>query len=187
VVAINAPLYLAVCTCAPLLIRVFGHHYASGTTTMVVVSAAGLVGVACGLVDYVLITAGRATWNLGNSALALVLNVVIDVVFIPHIGIIAAAIGWALAIAVNNVLPLWQIRSSLGFSPVSAIWARVLVAAGIGFGLLPGLTVWLSHRSILATVVALAIGSIAYLGALWLWRDALGLNAAAFRRSADAA
>jgi O-antigen/teichoic acid export membrane protein len=182
IVGINAPLYLAVCTCAPLLIRVFGHHYASGTTTMVVVSASGVVGAACGLVDYVLITAGRTTWNLGNSALALVLNIGIDVILVPHIGIIGAAIGWAAAIVANNLLPVWQIHRSLGFSPVSAVWLRLLIAAGVGFGLIPGLTVWLSHRSIVATVFALVVGSAGYLAALWLWRADLGLDPAALRR-----
>lgn len=187
VVAVNAPLYLAVCTSAPLLIRLFGHHYGSGTSSMIVVTASGLVGAVSGLVDYVLITVGRTTWNLGNSAVALILNIGVDVALVPHLGVIGAAIGWAVAIVANNLLPLWQVRRSFGFTPVSGIWARLVVTVAIAFGVLPGITLAASGRSIVAMVVVLAAAFAVYLALLWRWRAALGFDLAHFRRAGSPA
>jgi O-antigen/teichoic acid export membrane protein len=183
VLGVNAPLYLAVCSTAPLLIKLFGHSYGSGTATMVVVSAAGLAGAACGLVDYVLITVGRTTWNLANSAVALVLNVAIDVALVPHVGIIGAAVGWAASIVAGNALPLWQVHRSFGFSPVSTLWAKLLVAAVLGFGAAPALTLWLSHRSWPAVAGVVVAAGASYAGFLWRSREEFGLSFATLRRA----
>ena len=43
---------------------------------MVILSLSMLVATGCGMVDMVLIMAGRTSWNLGNALLALAVNLV---------------------------------------------------------------------------------------------------------------
>jgi O-antigen/teichoic acid export membrane protein len=176
IVGLNAPLYLSVCVTAPLLVRLLGPRYHSAVASMIVVTATSLVGSSCGLVDFVLITMGRTSWNLWNSVAALAVNLAVDLIFIPHLGIIAAAIGWAVAILINNLVPLAQVNHAFGFTPVSAQWLRMLVVTGALFGVAPGVALIVAGPSLPVMVVVLAIAFAAYLCVLWQWRDELALS-----------
>ena len=72
------PMYFALALFAPVLLRVFGHHYAGGATALAVLAVAMLVATGIGPVDVVLLMGGRSTWNLFNVVVALILNVVIS-------------------------------------------------------------------------------------------------------------
>ncbi len=176
IVGLNAPLYLTVCVTAPLLVRLLGHNYHSGLGAMEVVTAASLVGSSCGLVDFVLITAGRTSWNLWNTTLALGINLAVDLTLIARFGIIAAAWGWAAAILINNLLPLVQVHRTLGFSPISGTWWRMVILSGLAFGLIPGLALAIAGATLPAMLTALAVALVCYLAVIWRWREHLALS-----------
>jgi O-antigen/teichoic acid export membrane protein len=176
VVALAWPVYLVVAIAAPLILTVVGHGYRSGASTMVVLAAAWLVASACGLVDFVLITVGKTTWNLGNTVLALVVNVGVDVALIPHIGILGAAVGWAVAVVTANLVPLAQVYRHLGFQPVSAAGVTVALLALGCFGLLPGVVALVLGPRSPIVAVAVAVGGCFYLVQLWRRRRELHLE-----------
>jgi O-antigen/teichoic acid export membrane protein len=192
VVLLTWPLYLLVWVFAPAYLTAFGAGYAAGDAEGVVgvLCAAMLVATGCGMVDMVLTMGGRTTWNLANVAVALVVNVGLDLVLIPAWGVYGAAVGWAVAIAVNNLVPLAQIALVLRLHPfgrgtllagalavgcfgVPGVLARVLSgvdgatarAGGIPVGMLAALG------------VTVLVGGSAYLGGCWLLRGRLGLDA----------
>ena len=107
------PLLLLAAVFAPAYLALFGPGYESGVSTVVTLSLAMLVATGCGLVDTVLLMAGRATWNLATTALALAVNVGVDLLLIPRYGVIGAAFGWAAAILVANLVPLAVLHGSL--------------------------------------------------------------------------
>lgn len=184
VVALTWPLYLTVIALAPLLLRIFGSHYGHGVGSAVTVTAAMLVAAACGLVDIALITVGKSTWNLANVAIGLAVNVAIDLILLPHIGIEGAAIGWAVAIVLCNVVPLAQIYHRNGLHPLSATWLRTMIVATACFLVLPeiGRAVHSGHS--IGPLVGLAVGSLAYLAVMWTQRATLGLDRLIQRRPA---
>jgi O-antigen/teichoic acid export membrane protein len=202
VVLLTWPLYLLVWVFAPAYLTAFGTGYTAGNASGVVgvLCAAMLVATGCGMVDMVLTMGGRTTWNLANVALALVVNVGLDLVLIPRLGVYGAALGWAVAIAVNNLVPLAQIALALRLHPfgrgtvvagalavgcfgVPAVAARLLSgvdgatarAGGVPVGMLAALG------------VTVAVGGSAYLLACWWLRDLLGLTSlVTLRRSGRA-
>ena len=176
IIGLNAPLYLTVCMTAPLLVKLLGARYHSGISSMIIVTAASLVGSSCGLVDFVLLTMGRTSWNLANTIFALAVNLAIDLIFIPHIGIVAAAIGWAAAILLNNFIPLFQIHHSFQFSPVSPLWFRMIAVTGVAFGVLPGIVLLVAGPSLPAMVAVIGLASVGYLMVIWRWRERLALS-----------
>jgi O-antigen/teichoic acid export membrane protein len=176
IAGLTAPLYVAVCVTSPWLIRLLGHQYQSGMTTMIIVTGAMLVGNACGLVDLVLVTMGRTSWNLANAAVALTLNISIDLVLIPRIGIPGAAIGWAVAIVCNNIVPVLQVHRAYGFSPLSRRWFKLLAAVAILFGVIPGLALLLSHEDSVVVGGALILAAGSYAALIWRWREDLGVS-----------
>jgi O-antigen/teichoic acid export membrane protein len=134
------------------------------------------VGNACGLVDVVLITLGRTSLNLLNVAMALVLNVVIDLLLIPQIGIIGAAIGWAIAIVVANVVPVIQVHRSNGFTPFSRPWLHALITVSLLFGVLPGVVLLVFGSKSVLVLPALVVATVVYLAIVWRRREVLNLG-----------
>ena len=185
VVALTWPLALAVLVAAPLILKAFGRGYHSGASTMIVMAAAVLFSSACGLVDIVLITVGRTSWNLWNTALAFVVNVGIDVPLIPRIGIVGAAIGWAAAIFVRNALGLIQVGRRFGFHPFGRAVALVELGALACFAAFPG-AAWLAFgRKPVALGATLCAGAALFAIQLWWLRKPLHLDRLALPRRAS--
>ncbi len=164
---------------------VFGEGYDVASDVVVILSLTMLLATACGPVDSVLLMAGRSWLSLRNSVVALVVNVGLNVVLIPLDGIRGAAIAWAVAIVVRNLLPLVQVRRHLGMWPLRRAAAYVaLGAAGSfgGVGVIVALTAWPLPVDVGLVVVATAV----YTAGIWTWRDDLGLGAfrSALRRRA---
>jgi O-antigen/teichoic acid export membrane protein len=155
------PLYLTTASAVSLVIPVFGAEYDAGASSVVVLSAAMLVATACGSVDAVLLMSGRSLLSLGNAALTLATNVVLDIILIPKMGILGAAVGWALSIALRNLLALVQIRTLMSMWPFTRWSAVVAVAALSCFALVPGILT-LTEAPDPAVIVALALGALAY-------------------------
>jgi O-antigen/teichoic acid export membrane protein len=185
-VLITWPLYLLVANYAPLYLGLFGDAYRTGGTIVAVLAAAMMLATACGTVDMLLAMAGRTSWNLVNVALALATMVGVDLVLIPRLGGVGAAFGLAAAVAVNNLLPLAQVRYVVRVHPFGA---GTLVAAGLSagcFGVLPALSVAVAGTGFAAATGTLAAVVGLYAAGLRRFRRLLALDALAdaSRRSA---
>ena len=182
VIALTWPLALPVLVGAPLILNAFGSGYDSGTSTMVVMSIAVLFSSACGLVDIVLITVGKTSWNLWNTALAFAVNIAIDVALIPQIGIVGAAIGWAAAILVRNALGLAQVGRGFGFRPFSRAGTLVELGTVVCFGAVPAAASVVFGQQASVFVAALCLGAAIYAVQLWRMREPLHLDRLALAR-----
>ena len=143
-----------------------------------ILSLTMLLATACGPVDSVLLMAGRSWLSLRNSTVALVVNVGLNLVLIPVYGIRGAAIAWAVAIVVRNLLPLVQVRRHLSMWPLTR--TTVWVAAGRSSASALVDIVVVARRTCppAVDVALLAVGLAAvYLYGIWTWRATLGLDA----------
>ncbi len=172
------PLYLVTAGFAPALMALFGEGYASASDVVVILSLTMLLATACGPVDSVLLMAGRSWLSLRNSTVALAVNVGLNLVLIPPLGIRGAAIAWAVAIVVRNLLPLFQVRRHLDMWPGTAPSLRVGLAALGCFGLVDAV-LWLADLPLVVGISLTAAAAIGYGAVLWTWRGPLEL--AAFR------
>jgi len=172
------PFYLVLAGFSPALMGVFGHGYDVASDVVLVLSLTMLLATACGPVDAVLLMAGRSWLSLRNSSIALAVNVGLNLVLIPTAGIRGAAISWAVAIVVRNLLPLVQVRRDLGMWPVTRPTVRLAAAALACFGAadLAGAVAPSPHDGVVGGAV-LAVAALVYLTALRSWRGSLGLDA----------
>lgn len=170
------PFYLVVATAADPLLGLFGAGYDAGVPVVLVLSSTMMVASAIGMVDVVLIMAGRTRWNLGNAVIALAVNVAVDLALIPSLGLLGAAIGWSAAILVKNLLALAQVWRSMGAHPFGA---GTGIAAGwslMCFGLLPLAARALATDGPVPTIVALLAGGLLYVAGCRRWRRPLALD-----------
>jgi O-antigen/teichoic acid export membrane protein len=171
------PIYLLAAVFGPSVLAIFGRSYHAGSTVMLILALAMLVATACGQVDVVLITTGRSTWSLVNGLLAMCVNICVDLILIPKMGITGAAIGWAAAIVVSNLVPLVQVAVAAKVHPFGRGMAAACGLTILSFAVVPlGVRMLAGPRpgiSIAATGLGLAV----MLLGLWRLQDVLHLSA----------
>ena len=176
-IVLTWPLYLLFAVFSPYVLALFGRGYPVAEPVMVLLALTMLVATGCGRVANVLNMAGRTTWTLANAVLALVLDVALNFLLVPRIGILGAAVAWSVAIAANNLLPLAQ----LGFAErLHPFGPGTGIAAGLAatcFGVLPLVAAVLAGRTPPVLIGAAVAGTVLYLGGLWAAREPLRLSA----------
>jgi O-antigen/teichoic acid export membrane protein len=176
-VIVSWPLYLTLGIFAPLVLGVFGRGFGTGAGAMTILAVATLVNVGTGNVTFVLLMAGKSWWNLANQGAALAVNVGLNLLLIPKLGISGAALAWGAAILVENGLPLIQVRRHLGLHPFGRGYLLVTGAAVACYAL-PGIALrWAFGPGLAGLTATLVAGTAAYAMVLWRNRDTLELPA----------
>jgi O-antigen/teichoic acid export membrane protein len=175
-VVLLCPLYLLAVAFGPVALMIFGHSYRAGGTVVVILGLAAIVATTCGQVDMVLITSGRSSWSLINGLLTVGINVGLDLVLIPKYGITGAAIGWAVAIVVSNVMPLAQLGKVLGLHPFGRGTIIACALTAVSFGAVPFAVRIALGTNVIGLAVAIVAGSIVQAAGLWRFRRVLRLG-----------
>lgn len=182
------PAYVVMIVHAPALLRVFGEEYVAGATAMTVLALAWMVGTAVGPVDAVLVLSGRSALSMFNIGAALVVNLTLNILLIPRMGILGAAWAWSASVLVHNLLPLAQVWMHLKLHPFGRHTHVVMLLSAVCFGLGGwSLQQWVGSGPG-ATLSVVAITASAYALGLIVWRDRLDLGslARALRRRSGA-
>lgn len=158
-VLLSWPMFLALAAFAPLVMSFVGAGFAVADPAMTVMALAILGYLALGNINSVLLMAGLSRVTAGNTLVSLAVNIGLNLVLIPTVGLVGAAIAWAASLTLDSVLCSVRGRRRLGVAPP---WRGVLLAAAIAlasFGV-PGLVVrllaeptlpWLAAYAVLAT------------------------------------
>ena len=177
------PLYLVFAIFPTVVLGIFGPRYTPGAAALAVLSLAMLANIGTGNVTVVLLMGGKSSWGAINSGAALAVNISLNLLLIPHLGILGAAIAFGASIVVDNVAAMVELRWVFGMVPFGS--GYVLAAAvPVGcFGAVGLVVRALLGESLPALAVTLAIGIAGYAVALYAARAPLGLAgmAAAFR------
>jgi O-antigen/teichoic acid export membrane protein len=175
--AVTWPLFLLLAVDGEALMRLFGHGYATGSTVLALLGVAMMVATLCGDVDVMLIMAGRTRASMTNMLVAVTLQVGLDLWLIPGHGVAGAAVGWAGAITVKNLLGLAQVAVVLRMHPCGRATVLVAAAALGTVGLCLGVTRWLVDGAVPAAVAGVLPGFGSYLAVLVAVRRPLALDA----------
>ncbi len=139
-VALTWPVFLVAAVQAPALLEVFGPGFSSGSAALRVLCAAMLGVSLFGPVQAVLLMSGNTRRQLGNKTAALAAMVVLDLALVPSLGIVGAALGWAVALALDTGLAAGQLHRDqhvrIGLRSGLEAAALVSVGAGVVLGLI---------------------------------------------------
>lgn len=175
-VSLAWPIYLVFIVFAEQLLNiVFGADFIIGTDSLRILSAAMLFATSMGPLDMLLLMAGRSSLSLINTVTALAVDVFGCLLLVPVLGISGAAIAWAAAIVVRNIMCFIQVKRTLGISPASR---RTLIIASdvmVIFLAFPLLWRLLLPEAILLDVLAIVVALLCYSTLLWWRRKSLTL------------
>jgi O-antigen/teichoic acid export membrane protein len=175
------PLFGACIALAPTYLALFGRGYSDAVAVVVILSLSMLLASACGVVDSVIIMAGRTSWNLATTLLALAVNVGVDLWLIPEHGIVGAAIGWCAAVVASNVVPLALAWFGLGLHPFGTSVGVAVLVTGVGFVVIPIVVALVTGNQLMVAGVLL-IATLVLAIAVWRARDLFALEGLLRRR-----
>lgn len=173
--ALGWPIFITMAAFAPFLLQIFGQEYVAGQHVLLIVSLGMLALVGTGNNKIVLLMGGGSGWNLAISALSLTLNVGLNLLLIPHLGMNGAAIALASTIVFDMLFTTLIVWMRLAIEPFGAGYPVVAIGSLLCFGalgLLVRQTVGMSGLSFAGFAV---VSSGLYLLLLWRFRGVLRL------------
>lgn len=181
--AVTWPIYLVMVVDASPMVEVFGRGYGVAADVLVILAISMLVATLCGDVDVMLVMSGRTSLSLVNLVIALAVNVGLDLWLIPVDGIRGAAVGWAIAIIVKNVVALVQVARVFRLHPIGRGTVMVALSSVLSFigGVMLGRVVL--GDGLLGLLAGCAVGCVIYGALLWRFGDEIELHAFLSRRA----
>jgi len=129
------PVYLLFAIFPAVTLGIFGGRYTAGASALVIIALAMLINTGTGNVTVVLLMGGRSSWNVVNTFAALSVNIGLNVLLLPRIGIAGAAIAWAASIVVDNLAAVIEVWWIFGIGPAGRGYGLVVTVAAACFGL----------------------------------------------------
>ncbi len=136
--SLNLPIFLIVIGFPHTLLAMFGPEFQAGAIPLMILATANLVNAGTGMSGVVLDMTGYTGFKLLNAAVAVVLGIATNLILVPTLGLIGAAIAAFLVTAGTNILPLAEVLLIVHASPynrsmLKPIWAGVAaLVMGIG-------------------------------------------------------
>ena len=170
------PLYLIFAVFPAVVLGIFGPRYTAGAAALAVLSLAMLVNLGTGNITVVLLMGGKSSWSAINAAAALIVNIGLNLVLLPRIGILGAAIAWGASIVVDNVTAMIEVRWVLGLAPFGSGYGLVAAVTVGCFGITSVAARALLGETLPGLAVALAAGLAIFAAVLYLARAPLQLT-----------
>jgi O-antigen/teichoic acid export membrane protein len=154
------------------ILSLWGHGFEEAWLALVLCAGAQLVSVATGTGGTLLIMGQRQKIELANSIAALLLGLLLDVLLIPKMGILGAAIGAGASMTAVNVLRIVQIQRLWGANPINVRYVKPTAAGLAGAAAAFGLDRILTGGAALGPWPRLLLGLpvliLVYAAVLWL-------------------
>lgn len=174
---LSTPIFLTLGVFAPTVLGWLGPGFVAGSAALAVLAVGSVLTMAAGNIHSVLLMSGRSGWAAGNKVVALVLNIGLNLLLVPWIGIVGAAVAWSLAIMVDAILAAIEVRLLVGMRPELRAAAYAIAVPVLTVGIPAALFAAVIGRdrfgALLLTVV---IGGVALLGWCVLDRRRLHLD-----------
>ncbi len=148
------------------LLELFGPTYSQGYVPLVVYLGGVFVGSAVGATGWLLMMTDHQYIRMALDWVLAVLNTGLTYVFILQFGLVGAALGTSLAIAIQNGIQVLLLRKFEGLWPFDRTYLRPLGAGLVAMAVMWLLRVWLPGTS--AVLVGSLGGVLAYLLTLHL-------------------
>jgi len=146
------------------LLGLFGEPYVAGYVPLVVYLGGVFVGSAVGATGWLLMMTDHQYARMALDWLLAVLNVVLTYAFVVRYGLVGAALGTSLAIAVQNGIQVVLLRRFEGLWPFDRTYLTPLAAGAVTLVAMRAIREVVPGRA--AVVVGAAAGFAVYAGAL---------------------
>jgi O-antigen/teichoic acid export membrane protein len=168
--ALTVPLLLLFVITPGAVLRLFGAEYDEGAAWLRILLIGQTVNVSVGAAGFILIMVGKTTWDLAVYASSFILDLVMALLLVPHLGPKGAAIAQATTLVFSNALRLYLVWRFVRIQPYDRFYARLLIPAAIGATAMLGVhAVFGGPRWAVDLVGTGAVGGLVYYTAFLLF------------------
>ena len=170
------PFYLTLAIMGPAILGLFGSGFESGAVPLVILSGAMMVASSAGMLQSIILQGGNSSWQVANKSVVLAASVSLNLLVVPVLGIIGAAMTWAFVTLLDTAIAAWQVHRRMGVGthlrPLLPAMAAPVVVFGGGLGV-----VRLAFGTSVSALIGGVIGvGLVYLAVLWVLRRRLGIE-----------
>jgi capsular exopolysaccharide synthesis family protein len=133
ILRLSLPAFVALVVFPNQLLAVFGKGFQVGAAVTIILAAGKLIDAGTGPCGLMLNMSGRPLWNMVDNIAVLVLNILLNLAFIPRFGIVGSAVAWAISLGLVNLARLVQVWWTMRMLPFNAGVARGFLAGAVAF------------------------------------------------------
>lgn len=128
---LNLPVFLVVVTYSQVLLAMFGSEFRSGAIALAILAAANLVYAGTGMSGAVLDMTGYTGLKLLNAAVSVGLGIALNLMLVPSLGLVGAAIAALAVTACANILQLAEVLLLVRASPYNRSFVKPIGAGAL--------------------------------------------------------
>lgn len=164
-VIVQLPVFLLMVLFPEQLLSIFGESYTGGATALVIMALATLIIVGTGMGGIILDMAGYTKLKLVNSIVRLTVFIGLDLLLIPHWGVVGAAVAALAGETVVNFLRIGQVYYLFHLWPYDREFLKPVAAAALAAAatLVAG-RLWPPDESLVNAIVGMAVLGATYAG-----------------------
>ena len=98
------PFYLTLAIMGPAILGLFGPGFESGAVPLVILSGAMMVASSAGMLQSIILQGGNSSWQVANKSVVLAASVSLNLLLVPVLGIIGAAMTWAFVTLLDTAI-----------------------------------------------------------------------------------
>lgn len=152
------------------LLGVMGPAFRAGAPALLILSLGHLIVSTYASAGFLLVISGRQVLETRNALVAAVLNIVLNVMLIPHFGIVGAATATTCSLLVFACLRVSQVRNIfqvVSLRPAMVRTASLLLGAILGLSVASALTGYSTNDNVAALLGKITLVSIIVTAVLW--------------------
>lgn len=108
-----------------------GKGFIDGSSALIIISIGQIVNSLVGSVGYINIMTGRPKADLSSNIVAMVLNLLLNVLLIPRFGIDGSAIATAIALFTKNIMNFTLMYRNLKMNPYDKSYLKLILVLSI--------------------------------------------------------
>jgi O-antigen/teichoic acid export membrane protein len=175
----SLPIFLIAVLFSEPLLGISGSGFAPAWPLLIALAIGNLINVGTGSVGYMLLMTGHQKITFLNSLVAIIFNIALGVLLIPHYGAMGVAIATGVALSIVNIMRLLQVYIFLRMTPFR--WDTLKpIAAGLLSAVVTGgliylfslthLTLRISHLNLSLELTLIPVFLALYVGLLAMFK-----------------
>ena len=151
------------------ILLLFGGQYLGASNVLMVLTAAAFTQTIFGGGGHTLTMTGFTKVNMFNSLVIIIINIILNIIWIPQYGIMGAANATFVSMLSLGLLRIFEVHQLVKITPFSLKLLKPILAGGVMiFVLFLIRPIVLPMHTILSLIVISLIGFISFFMILWL-------------------
>jgi O-antigen/teichoic acid export membrane protein len=169
ILSVSLPLAIILILYSKKIMLLFGVNYLNASNVLIVLTAAAFLQTIFGGGGHTLTMTGFTKVNLVNSIVVIIINITLNILWIPHYGIIGAAYATFVSMASLGLLRIVEVNYYIKILPFSLKLMKPVFSGGIMILVLSLLKpIVMPMHTVTSLIIITLVGLLTYFAILWL-------------------